>query len=313
VLTQKRNGRGTVYYVDENDAIISKVCTKCDEPKTLDNFSVRKAGLGGRDSTCKACGVKRSIAHYEANKDEVLNKARSQREENHRLKERSIPKWRGLVGKMNQKGVIYYESSLGDINAKMCTTCGEIKGIDGFALLKIGLGGRVSNCKECRVKDYDLNREHEIARVLKHQRDNPDKNILRQHRRRARKLYLKNDFTNEQMSKTYNYFGGCALTGSSEIDWDHVIPLATGFGGTTYGNMLPLRCDLNKSKSDANIFEWFERNKERFNLSQSKFDRLIEWLAEVNGMTTDEYSNFVNGCFENKRNTDAGELGSHTA
>jgi hypothetical protein len=65
--------------------------------------------------------------------------------------------------------------------------------------------------------------------------------------------------------------------------------------------MIPLRSDLNLSKSDGNLFEWFERNKERFNLAQSHFDRLIEWLARVNGMTTDDYRAFVNECFENKR------------
>jgi hypothetical protein len=140
----------------------------------------------------------------------------------------------------------------------------------------------VSDCKECRVKDYELNRDHEIARVLEHQRNNPDKNKLRQHRRRARRKSLPNDFTNEQMSQTYEYFGGCALTGAAEVDWDHVVPLVSGFGGTTFGNMVPLRGDLNKSKNDANIFEWFERNKERFNLEQARFDRLIEWLASVN-------------------------------
>jgi hypothetical protein len=300
MLTEKKNRKGTVYYVDENDAIISKVCTNCDEIKTLDSFSVRKAGLGGRDATCKACGVKRSVACYEANKDEILNKSRNQREETHRLKERSLPKWRGLVGKLNQKGVTYYESDKGII-AKTCTHCGEVKDIDGFALLKIGLGGRVSDCKECRIKDYELNREHEIARVLEHQRSNPDKNKLRQHRRRARRKSLPNDFTNEQMSQTYEYFGGCALTGASEVDWDHVVPLVSGFGGTTFGNMVPLRGDLNKSKNDANIFEWFERNKERFNLEQARFDRLINWLASVNGMTTAEYRSFVDECFDGAR------------
>lgn len=298
MLTQKRNAKGTVYYFDENDTIISKVCTNCNETKTLDNFTVRKAGLGGRDATCKICAVKRSVARYEANKDEVLNKARKHREEIHQLKERSLPKWRGLVGKMNQKGVVYYEYNIGEIVAKSCTRCREIKEMEGFALLKIGLGGRVSDCKECRIKDYELNREHEIARVLEHQRNNPGKNKLRQHRRRARKKSLPNDFTDEQMTKTYEYFGGCALTGASEIHWDHVIPLASGHGGTTCGNMIPLRGDLNMSKSDANIFDWFRTNKERFNLSQDKFDFLIEWLAGVNEMTTEEYQLYVYQCFD---------------
>jgi hypothetical protein len=89
------------------------------------------------------------------------------------------------------------------------------------------------------------------------QQNNKDKVSLINQRRRARKALLPDDFTMEQMANTMAHFGGCALTCSDDINWDHVIPLATGHGGTTFGNMIPLCARLNKSKSDANIFEWF--------------------------------------------------------
>jgi hypothetical protein len=310
VLTQKKKGR-TIYFVDKNDIIVAKVCTQCNESKTLDEFCIRKAGLGGRDATCKICGVKRSTARYNANKEPFLERSRKQQDLRRQQKDDQlgpIPTWRGLTGKRNRMGVAYYEEVCGEILAKCCTKCGEVKKLDDFAVLKLGLGGRVSVCKECRVREYELNRQYEVERVLKHQRDNPEKNKLRQHRRRARKKSLPSDFTDEQRTKTIEYFGGCALTGASEIHWDHVIPLASGHGGTTFGNMIPLRSDLNNSKNDANLFEWFCVNKERYNLSQERFNDLIIWLAQVNGMTVEKYREYVYKCFNNTN-----ELGSYSA
>jgi hypothetical protein len=217
-----------------------------------------------------------------------------------------------LTEKRNRKSTIYYEDCSGVIVSKVCSKCHEIKTLDSFAVLKIGLGGRVSDCKECRVRDYAKNRASEIERVSDWQRNNPDKVKMREQRRRALKKGLPYTITDEQYESTIEYFGGCALTGATtNLNCDHVIPLATGHGGTIHENMIPLRNDLNKSKSDANLFEWFERNKQRLNLEQRRFDLLIEWLASVNEMTTDKYRSFVNECFENKRN--AGELGSHSA
>jgi hypothetical protein len=205
-----------------------------------------------------------------------------------------------LTEMKNRKGTVYYEDN-GEIISKVCSGCHVIKTLDCFAILKIGLGGRVSDCKGCRVNEYESNRASEIERVSKWQRDNPDKVKLREQRRRARKNGLPYTMTNEQYHSTFEYFGGCALTGDLDTQCDHVIPLATGHGGTTYENMVPLRNDLNKSKNDANIFEWFKRNKERLNLEQWRFDRMIQWLASVNGMTTAEYRSFVNECFDNRR------------
>jgi hypothetical protein len=119
-------------------------------------------------------------------------------------------------------------------------------------------------------------------------------------RRLARKRYLPDDFTAEQLSQVINVFnGGCALTGERVFHWDHVVPLSVGHGGTTYGNMIPLRGDLNISKSNRNIFEWFEANRQLFKLEQERFNRLIEWLGKANGMTVEEYRDYVYECHAN--------------
>jgi hypothetical protein len=49
MLTEKRNRKGTVYH-EENGEIVAKSCAKCNEIKTLNDYTKHKAGLGGRES-----------------------------------------------------------------------------------------------------------------------------------------------------------------------------------------------------------------------------------------------------------------------
>lgn len=263
MLTEKRNRKGTVYYED-NGEIISKVCAKCNEIKTLNEYPKKKEGLGGRESSCKECRAvyyvknKESyVERYEANKEHLLELMRTRYKENKESYKECSRK--------------YYANNKERISERYREYCTE-------------------------------NREYLTELTRNWRRNNPEKDVLIAERRRARKKSLPEDFTEEQMTETLNFFGGCALTGEiGSLHWDHAIPLATGMGGTTFGNMIPLRSDLNTSKNDRNIFEWFAVNKERFNLTQSKFDSLVEWLALVNGMTTDDYRTYVYACFENKR------------
>lgn len=104
------------------------------------------------------------------------------------------------------------------------------------------------------------------------------------------------------MTRTLEFFeGACALTGKrDDIHWDHVIPLSVGNVGTVRGNMIPLDAELNRRKSNLNIFEWFERCKSRLGLSEERFNRLIDFLSEENGMSKDEYRSFCYTQFENE-------------
>lgn len=208
---------------------------------------------------------------------------------------------------------IYYENDFGEIVAKVCSTCEEVKRLDEFTIAKKKLGGRDSRCRTCRLTYYkenkqnyalygqkyrEENREKDAERKRKWRKENLESAVLSTQKRRARKKSLLNNFTNEQMIETLNYFGGCALTGRKEIQWDHVIPLTTGHGGTIFGNMIPLNVELNQSKHTANIFEWFKSNKQRYLLSQARFDKLIQWLAITNNMTIEGYRNYIYKCHE---------------
>ncbi|MEX5522930.1 hypothetical protein [Bacillus cereus] len=215
---------------------------------------------------------------------------------------------------------------------KECTNCGEWKPLsNGFYGDVAGLGGRYSQCKGCKTKRsstwvkenkekhatynlkwnegnkekiqvlgrkwYEENREKKVELVREWQQNNSDKVKLICQRRRARKKALPDTWTLEQKEKMLEYFERkCALTGEDDITEEHAIPISIGHGGTIHGNMWPLCHRLNSSKHNKNIFEWFEANRQRFELSQERFDRLIAWLAAANDMTVDEYRDYVYWC-----------------
>jgi hypothetical protein len=151
-----------------------------------------------------------------------------------------------------------------------------------------------------RARQYrEENRERYTEHTKRWREENKERSLLVTRLRRARIRTLPNDLTAEQQDELIKKFNGCALSDSTDFDIDHVIPLTAGHGGTTYGNVLPLRHDLNQSKGTRNIFEWFEANRQRFNLSQEKFDLAIEWLSYLNGISVEDYRDYVCWCHEN--------------
>ena len=158
--------------------------------------------------------------------------------------------------------------------------------------------------RELRINRYNLRRKEYLLKNRKWQMENKAKVNINASRRRARKYSLPDTLTFEEYSKTLDYFGNsCALTGSTEdLTKEHAIPIAIGHGGTVFENCYPLRSDLNSSKNDNNIFEWFEANRQRFELSQERFDNLIAYIASANAMTVEEYRDHVYWCHANPRN-----------
>ena len=193
-----------------------------------------------------------------------------------------------------------------------CASCEKVKGIDGFCKSKTDLFGiRIRECSKCitnRVKKYrEENEEYAEkcrAACRAYARSEVGKMTAKVNNlnRRAMKELLPDTLTVDQLETMLDFFEGCALTGIKEnIHLDHIIPLSIGHGGTTAENMVALIDFLNLSKHDGNLFEWFEANRQRFNLSQEKFDTLIDYLAELNEMTREEYCEYVYWCHANPR------------
>jgi hypothetical protein len=194
-----------------------------------------------------------------------------------------------LFNYLREKGFNYITDSI----FMTCCNCGREKSLENYSPNPgnfLGIDGRCKSCVKKFKQDW--------------QKNNKEKTAGATHRRRARLMSLPHDLTDEDIDDILGVFKGCVLTGDSNIHLDHVIPLAVGHGGTIYGNIVPLRADLNFSKNDSNIFEWFGANRQRFELSQERFDKLIEWLASANAMTIEEYRAYVYECHAYPRNID---------
>lgn len=199
--------------------------------------------------------------------------------------------------------------------ARTCVKCDFIYTFDDFYVDSRGLDGKSDICKTCKdvkarkyqksdkwkkyQREYQAKHEERIRKWSKqYHKDNPNISRAALLRRMARKKSLPDTLTVTEVEEVVSLFGGCFLTGADTYHIDHVIPLSSGCGGTTKENSLPLRGDLNSSKHDKNIFEWFEEVKERYGLSQERFDAGIAYIAELNGMSTEEYRNYVYECHE---------------
>jgi hypothetical protein len=282
-LTEKRNRMGTIYYENNVGEIVRKHCSKCGDIKKLEDFSKHKSGLGGRNSECKECNSKRLKKWYKENPDYLSNYYKDNRES--QLEKNR--EWR----EANKEYRTEYRRNWYEENTEYVR----------------------EYCEQNRDKRneygrewYERNRETKAEYRRKWQCENPEKLKIYSNRRRARKAALANDLTPEQYAITLDYFGNaCALTGCNiNIEMEHALPLVIGHGGTTFGNCYPMANGLNQSKGNKNIFEWFEANRQRFNLEQERFDRLIEWLGKANGMTVDEYREYVYWCHANPREVD---------
>jgi hypothetical protein len=257
-LIERRNRLGTVYFENRKGEIISKVCTKCKRLYLLEFFNKSSQGIGKKSSHCKQCIAEDGKEYYKRNLDSIKQKYLNKRD--HHLEQKR--KWyRKNIEKTKRYRIINEEKT------------------------RLFM-------REWRIK----NREHIKQYSKKYIKENSDKRVLFEQKRRARKKSLPSNFTVEQQKEILGFFGGCALTGNTNVTWDHVIPLSTGYGGTVFGNMIPLISRLNSSKNDSNIFEWFESNRQRFNLSNEKFETLISWLSSANAMTEEEYRKYVYFC-----------------
>lgn len=222
--------------------------------------------------------------------------------------------------KYTQRKRAYIEID-GVITEVTCTKCSEMKSVSEFASdssKALSVGSRCKVCErnyrednkqavsERKRKSYYGNWEHykqyrednseRIAeKKRKFRRDNPEKNIEYKHRRRANERQLPDGMDTQRIRLLFMLFNGsCALTGKrGDIHLDHVIPISSGKGGNTFNNLIPLNSSLNCSKHNANIFEWYERNKERYKISDARFRFTVRYLAQINGMTPDQYEEYV--------------------
>jgi hypothetical protein len=294
----------------ETDGVLGKQCTCCDTWKPLNEFNNQKNGLGGKSSKCKKCltyyhreynkgTVEKRRQYYLDNLDHIkeYRKERYQNERDKILKERNEMSQEDR-DKLNQRRRELYPKH----REKLIEKAREYAENNKEKVREYRKSHYIKNREEYREKGIlyrEKNKEKIRLAKRKYYHEKPEKDKLKNMNRRAADKGLRNDLTGEEKHEIETHFGGCALTGCQEFDWDHVIPLNIGHGGTNRCNLIPLRSDLNASKGIKNIFEWFEANRQRFELSQEKFDLLVAWLASANAVSVEDYRDYVYWCHEN--------------
>lgn len=265
------NEENIVYYrnikkvYNKDNILISRDCSECKEHLLVENFpeTSSKSYKDGIRGKCKEC-TRKWFSDYEKENESKLRKYRQDYYE----KNKEV---------INKKGRVYRENNKEKMSVNHKKWRKENK----------------DHLKRYREKWNEENREH--LNLYK---------TIHTAKRRAliRKLPfdLDSDSWDEILLK-FNY--KCPLTGSEEISLEHFIPLSTGHGGTTIANCYPLEQGLNASKQGRNPFKWVESKIKDGDIELEDWNNLVLYLANMNGLTFSEYKDFVDWCFNNKRDT----------
>lgn len=167
---------------------------------------------------------------------------------------------------------------------KKCNLCGEVDQAEFYTNQK-------TRCKSC-VR----------SRQLAFNRANPDYLKAKNQRRRARLLSLEDSLSTKQWSSIIETFGDeCCLTDSKDIVLEHVVPIGWGHGGTMVGNVVPMDATWNLAKRDKNLIDFIFAEVHAGMFDDSKINFLLDYLAKANGLSVDNYLDFIYWCEDNKR------------
>lgn len=206
-------------------------------------------------------------------------------------------KYGGIISYFDGRGESFYL----DLIYKECVSCGYRK-LSEFAV-KGGYWNLERECTTCRntrlrawtEKHQSLNK----VRVREWRRSNPE---MQKEAVKRRRLLEEGLPTDEDIDKYIEELDGkCSLTGSEDRHIEHFVPVSWGHYGTVKGNLYLLKPLLNFSKGAQNPFEWFKYAETEFGLDRNKFNGLVAKLAELNGLTTEQFRSFVYWCDANRR------------
>jgi hypothetical protein len=321
--------------VSDTVYVDGKECTNCGKIKPLYDYQSRKTGLGGKHAECRECARDRKGSIKRQNKVKLmcLNEKIVQAKECVSCKSvKELSEFGKSAGSecvgcfikrknednINRGGVFELKTSEETVLVKKCSKCHQIKAVKDFYNNKQSKNGVMPRCKACdKDKHYKfvkenplvaskLARNHYIKNVEKirrqsaeYSKNNPDKVRASSLRRYARKKSLPDTLSDDELNLIMNAFDdSCSLSLDEDVHFDHFIALSTGHGGTYLGNIIPLSARLNISKQDRNPFEWA---KMRNDIDLNRFKHVVQYLSELNGLTTFEYEEFVYWCYENTR------------
>ena len=166
----------------------------------------------------------------------------------------------------------------GNVVAKVCTFCGELKDISMFAKNGVSPDGTIKYRDDCKVC-YNI-RRRENATKKRHT------SFVGGMKRRGEDTV---SYTHQQWKETVIFFGGeCAYCGCTtkrgeRLTRDHLIPVKDG-GTTTQDNIVPACSRCNSSKGASEWREWFM--KQPF-FSQERMNRIFKWRSIIRSIESD--------------------------
>ena len=184
---------------------------------------------------------------------------------------------------------------------KKCNNCGKwlVASIDNFYKSKGGKYGLEGRCKECRKKQHkqyrDANKEKrhkyhkqwqqnnkkKVAKYSKQYYQSPQGQVVDFNKRQKRRIKEEEQgtgITKEQWLEMMNFFDWkCAYSGETltkdNRSVDHIIPLNSG-GDNMIWNCAPMTRNLNSSKCDKDMLEWY---REQDFYDTKRLDKIYEW------------------------------------
>ena len=203
----------------------TRICRKCEKEKPIGSFPLRygrHAGKGLREHTCGMCKKRaHAVRHPESKQMETwLNRARKM----------CVTLSEYLYLRVCRSRAAQYRRSFLKIRKNQRTKCPVL----------------AANPKI----DYLINADYYKAKSRQWGRDNPDKQLAKKQRRRARLAGCPNTLTLDEWNDIKRRFGyQCVYCGKqgAKLTRDHVTPLSAG-GDDSPSNVVPACWSCNSAK-----------------------------------------------------------------
>ncbi|WP_338786260.1 hypothetical protein [Metabacillus sp. FJAT-53654] len=175
----------------------------------------------------------------------------------------------------------------GEVAQKVCKSCQQPKLAEDFP--KYANGMLRPDCQPCFKKLQS-----------KYVQETKDKRTVYKQRERARKLNLPDSFTEEEYLELKSFAAGkCMISGKEvELEIDHFQALSKGWLGSTKGNMILVSEEVNQAKRTMSLFEFLQSPRSKGLVDKEQLQRTLEYLAQANGMSMNEYIQFLYDCEE---------------
>ncbi len=179
---------------------------------------------------------------------------------------------------------------------RVCKKCGIEKDLDEFKRDDRIKSGRSYSCKDCiRKRSRQWQRDNK-DKVKLYQKRYQEKNEERvrvswskaRDRRRNMSKNTEHSLTDSEWKYVLNHFSNsCAVCESTNyVQLDHFVPIASGNGDTSIGNVIPLCRKHNINKRDKDPVAWLVNES---GADSESIDKILSHLAVFNGMEKDEY------------------------